>query len=80
MTEGDKDMNQYLKLPGVLIAIFMPLLFASTTIAQTGERTMMNNGMMGGGWMMFACVLLGLLLFIALILSILALLKYLRGK
>jgi hypothetical protein len=41
---------------------------------------MMDGNMMMGGWFMVICILLGILLFVALVLSILALLKYLFGK
>lgn len=43
------------------------------------EGGMMEGGMMGGG-MMAVCMLFGVLLIVALVLGILALIKYLRSK
>lgn len=73
-------MNRLVKLSSFALTVLMATLPASAALAQAGQEGMMDNGMMGGGWIMIACVLLGILLFIALILAILALLKYLLGK
>lgn len=70
-------MKRYLELPNILL---MLVLLANSAVAQPGQDTMMGNGMMGSGWVMVVCMLLGILLVIALILVILALLKYLLGK
>lgn len=60
------------------------LITASHGLVAQSDRmmddAMMDNGMMMSGWAMLVCVVFGVLLFVALILSILALLKYLFGK
>lgn len=48
--------------------------------AAHGQSEMMNGDMMMGGWFMAICILFGVLVFVALILAIGALLKYLLGK
>lgn len=61
-----------------LFSLFFALLIlmvANVVSAQTDM--MMDNGMMMSGWAMLACVVFGILLFVALVLAILALLKYL---
>ncbi len=73
----------------IIITTMSLVLFAwaGTTYAmQSGDRgmmqgsNMMDGGMMMGGGMMVACIVLGVLAFIALVLAILALIKYLRSK
>jgi uncharacterized membrane protein len=48
--------------------------------AMTHNSNMMDGGMMMGGGMMIACILFGVLVVVALVLGILALVKYLRKK
>lgn len=60
-------------------SLFLTLFVFLTGIAHAAEPSMMTDGMMGGWLMMVACVVLGLLLFIVLVLAIFALIKYLRS-
>ncbi|MBA2238867.1 MAG: hypothetical protein H0W24_09275 [Lysobacter sp.] len=67
--------------------LIVGLVFSATGFAQDPQGggmmggAMMDGGMMGGGMMgmMIACVLFGVLLLVALVLGILALIKYLRS-
>lgn len=56
----------------------MSLLQATVYAAQPDGAGMMGDGQMMGGWMMAACMLLGLLGLVALVFGIFALVKHLR--
>jgi uncharacterized membrane protein len=71
------------------VAGFLAAGFAATANAMqdqapamTNHSNMMDGGMMTmmGGGMMIACILFGVLVVVALVLGILALVKYLRKK
>lgn len=61
-----------------LLAWFAMIPGAAHT-SQGPHSGMMSEGMMGGGMMMIGCVLLGVLFAVFLMLSIFALIKYLRS-
>lgn len=63
-----------------LSPLFVLLILVIPHVAWTQSDMMMDDGMMMSGWMMLLCILFGVLLFLALVLSILALLKYLFRK
>ncbi|MBB3059878.1 hypothetical protein [Microbulbifer rhizosphaerae] len=69
-------MNPCTKLLAKLVAPLIPLLGASAANAQPGDMMMMSMG----GWGVAVCVILGILIFVALVLAIMALLKYLFGR
>lgn len=50
------------------------------TSGMMSDPNMMEGGKMMGGGMMAVCIVFGILVFVALVLGILALLKYLRSK
>lgn len=56
------------------------LILMAANSASAQSDMMMDGCMMMSGWMMLVWIALGLLLFVALVLAILALLKYLSGK
>lgn len=73
----------------IIVMAMSLVLFAWSGTAHampSGDQSMMqganmtDGGMMMGGGMMVACMVLGVLVFIALVLAILALIKYLRSK
>lgn len=67
---------------GLLLALFAGIVRAAQEAGADpmhGSR-MMGDGMMMGGGMMIVCLVFGALLLTALVLAILALVKYLRSK
>lgn len=50
------------------------------TSGMMSDPNMMEGGKMMGGGMMIICIVFGVLIFVALVLGIVALIKYLRSK
>ncbi|MBA2410153.1 MAG: hypothetical protein H0V62_10405 [Gammaproteobacteria bacterium] len=65
----------------LLTAVMLPLLSLIAFYPAASVAGMMaENGMMMGGWFMLLCMAVVVLLFVALVLAIMALVKYLLSK
>jgi hypothetical protein len=73
-------MHRSKKLPIPSAGLLLLTLISGAALAQTKSGMMMEGCPMMSGWSMAVSILLTALLLIVLILSILALVKYLFGK